>query len=204
MELTILSTIFGQKIQDFRGGPPSSKIPAPTLIQGYVASFRARGPKMLLFVTPDRTWLWNGVSSDELTNRLQFAGDLFVFDVQRSAGSIIYVTDVLVYAGRSIVTCDFRERLETVRKLFSTHPETRAGQPLREQEDPECPTTCPSAHADCHLMISDEISIGIKQIYPSVYVDLLWTQLPKWADGITLDKLLAVYSPFVCPPVMRS
>jgi hypothetical protein len=196
-ELAILSTVFGRDIKRFPVPSVDRKVSSPLLLPAYVASYRSRGRRCLLFLTPGDCWWWNGSTRTTLPD-LGVQDTVSVFEVEVQT-QCIYITDVLVCTGLSVISRDYLERLETGRKWLSAQQHRVVSRP----QVFGLPRACPSAHAECYLSVTETLSFVVKRVYPSVFTDTLWEHVPTWADGVVLNPLLTGYQPTVSRVLVR-
>jgi hypothetical protein len=199
MELDILGMTFEKKIRSFLRPRTDNWDPLVVFFSGCVASYRSRGRQALLFMTPHGCWIWDGVTprDQETFQNLPVVDQVYVFDVELMKNRL-YITDVLVYAGRSVVMRGFMERIETARLWLSIQP----GVCVRIPQE-GLPGPCPSAHVDGCLWVSETLSIVVKRNHPVTHVDRLWKHAPTWADGVVLHKLLTRYTHLEPPQLVR-
>jgi hypothetical protein len=186
MELSILSTLFCEKITSFPGSRPSHHLKAE-VTQGYAVTYRTIGQRAFLFVTSVGSWLWN----DEITQPLQmltFCNHTYVFDVEFTKTQIV-ICDLLVYKNKVLTSRDQLERMEAARKWCHLYegPKTVCGADDRSYK---------SAYPAYVLDFTD-MTLSVKNLYPSFHRHHIWTSRPSaGVDGLFFTRLLDRYMPY--------
>jgi len=188
MELSLLSEVFQQPIRTFPGSRPLPEVDPGMnpLHNGYVMSYTTLGDRALLFMSPTGAWLWN-ISTNLPIPLSHLPTDLYIFEVEVTPGEI-YISDVLVYANRVVISRDYLERLETARKWSDAY---RGNKQLLSSDT----TACRSAYGE-YVIGAGVHTIRIRRIYPAFQIEGFWKRRTREVQGLVFHRLLVRYEPF--------